>query len=283
MMPSNRSLLFVPGNRPERFDKAAASGADALLFDLEDAVPEAQRESAALEVTRWLQAHARPGNGSGGLQRWLRVPDARNRPAWLMPLLAQPGLDGLVLPKVEAADHLNGWSLPVIAQIESALGVLAIEAIASADSTLQGLAIGPEDLSVSLRVAPEEPALAPICARAVVAARAYGRDVYACPGSIAEFRDLDRWRGILLAGRALGSDGMMCIHPAQVAVANEVFSPDSAAIERARAVLAVWDEAVARGLAAASLDGRMIDPPVANRARDVIEAARRFGLIDRPG
>lgn len=272
---SNRSMLFVPGNRPERFDKAVATGADAVILDLEDAVPQAQRRAAAQAIDTWLQTR----DAAGAVQIWVRVPEARQPAPWLDGILASGALTGCVLPKVETLADLAPWSVPVMAQIESAAGVLAMEALAGATSSLQSLCIGPEDLSVSLRVVPGEASLGHACARAVVAARAFGHAVYACPGSIGEFRDLARWRATLEAGRALGSDGMLCIHPAQVAVANDVFAPDGEQIAWAARVRQAWQQAQRDGLAAVSVDGRMIDPPVAQRALAVLEAARRFGLL----
>lgn len=302
IVPAVRSLLFVPGNRPERFDKAAASGADAIILDLEDAVPVDQRATAGASVAQWLQARAEESTSGQAqdaqrssvtqpsatqpsttrpsvTQCWVRVPQARERPAWLASVIDASALTGVVLPKVESPDDLSGWSLPIIAQIESARGVLALDDIARAGSSLVALAIGPEDLSVSLRVSPSVAALSHACARAVVAARAFDRQVYACPGSIGEFRDLARWRDTLAAGRALGSDGMMCIHPSQVAPVNEVFSPDADTIAWALQVAQAWRTAQADGLAAVSVAGRMVDPPVAQRAHEIVAAAQRYGLI----
>ncbi|MGH1357660.1 MAG: HpcH/HpaI aldolase/citrate lyase family protein [Burkholderiaceae bacterium] len=270
-----RSLLFVPGNRPERFDKALLSGGDAVILDLEDAVPEAEKPGALESVAVWLAA--RPADEQR--QCWVRVPDARNPSPDLLRLADCAGFTGFVLPKVESPDDLCGWSVPLIAQIESATGVQAMPAIAQTDQALLALAIGPEDLAASLGTEPGFDALHLSCSLAVIAARAAARQVIACPGSIGEFRDLDAWRQTLEAGRRLGSDGMMCIHPAQVSVANEVFSPSLAAIEQAGRIVAAARAGQALGQGAVKLDGRMIDPPVVVRAENLLTAARRFGLV----
>lgn len=271
----NRSLLFVPGNRPERFDKAAAAGADGVILDLEDAVPPDAREQALHDVSAWLVAR----QSDSTVQCWVRVPDARDPSSALLALGQLPALTGFILPKVEAPADLNGWSCPLIAQIESAAGVLAMPAIALASPHLQALAIGPEDLAVSLGTEPGPEALQLSCSLAVLAARAAGLQVIACPGSIGEFRDLAAWRNTLEAGRLLGSDGMMCIHPAQVAVANEVFSPSPQALALATKIVEAARAGLAAGQAAVSVDGRMIDPPVVVRAERLIVAAQRYGLV----
>ncbi len=276
-LPVARSLLFVPGNRPERFDKALASGADGVILDLEDAVPANAREQALADVRAWLGARSAD---AAQPQCWVRVPDARDCAPGLVALTQLPALSGFVLPKVETADDLAGWSAPLIAQVESASGVLSMPAIAAGSPHLHALAIGPEDLAASLGAdEPSQQALQQSCAMAVLAARAAGRHVLACPGSIGEFRDLQAWRATLQAGRALGSDGMMCIHPAQVAVANEVFSPAAAALDEAARIVAAAQAGAAAGQGAVSLDGKMIDPPVVVRAERLMARARRFGML----
>ncbi len=276
MTEAPRSWLFVPGNRPERFDKAAASGADAIILDLEDAVVPEARPAALREVRTWLEA--RPA-ADGPPEVWVRVPDAVHCPDDVRALARIPALTGFVLPKVEAPEHLAGWTKPLMAQIETALGVLAAERIAAQGGTmLRSLALGPEDLSVSLGCRPDAAGMRASCERVILAARAYGLHVYACPGSLAEFRDLDAWRQILLGGQALGSDGMLCIHPAQLAVVHEVFTPSAESLAHARRVVAAYEAAEAGGHGAVQLDGRMIDAPVVERARRLLARAARFGM-----
>ncbi|MEZ5657243.1 MAG: CoA ester lyase [Burkholderiaceae bacterium] len=272
-----RSWLFVPGNRPERFDKAAATGADAIILDLEDAVVPEARAAATVAVADWLRS--RPA-GAAGPMVWVRVPSATDCPHDVRALAAIPALTGFVLPKIEAASDLAGWQRPLMAQIETALGVIRAEAIcADGGEYLQAVALGPEDLSVSLGCRADAAGMRASCERVLLAARAYGRQVYACPGTISEFRDLDAWREILRAGKSLGSDGMLCIHPAQVAVVHEVFSPSAAQIEDAGRVAAAYEAAAAAGQGAVQLDGRMIDAPVVERARRLLARARAYGLV----
>ncbi|MEZ5652097.1 MAG: CoA ester lyase [Burkholderiaceae bacterium] len=277
MTAAPRSWLFVPGNRPERFDKAVATGADAVILDLEDAVVPAARAAAAVAVRDWLSARA--ATDVGATQIWVRVPSATDCPAEVRALGDCASLTGFVLPKVESAADLAGWNQPLMAQIETALGVLRAEQIcADGGEHLLAVALGPEDLSVSLGCRPDEAGMRASCERVLLAARAFGRHVYACPGTISAFRDLEEWRTILLAGKAIGSDGMLCIHPAQVGVVHEVFSPAPAQIDEAASVVAAYEAAAAAGHGAVQLDGRMIDAPVVERARRLLDRADRFGL-----
>jgi citrate lyase subunit beta/citryl-CoA lyase len=132
-------------------------------------------------------------------------------------------------------------------------------------------------LSVNLGVAPTLDSLNYAAASIIMAGHAANRYVYACPGSIGEFRDLNAWRFTLEAGRRLGGHGSMCIHPAQVALANEVFTPSMAEVEWATRVLGVWESGNGQG--ALEMDGKMIDLPVVQRARNVL--ARMPGNIER--
>lgn len=264
-----RSWLFVPGDRPERFDKAAASGTDAVILDLEDAVAAASRDKAGAAVVQWISSR-----GAGGPQVWVRIASPNDRDGVVAQLLGLSRLDGLVLPKVETVDQVCGWSKPVMAQIESAVGVVNAVAIAAGgDHNLVALTLGTEDLALSLHCQSDAAGMTGPASHLVVASRAADRFVYACPGSIAQFRDLAAWRATLQAGKGLGSDGALCIHPAQVDPVNTVFAPSAEELAHAQAVVAAFDEAMAKGQAAVQLDGQMLDAPVVERARRLVQRA----------
>ncbi|MGB7305365.1 MAG: CoA ester lyase [Burkholderiaceae bacterium] len=268
-----RSWLFVPGDRPERFDKAVSSGCDAVILDLEDAVAAASRPQATDNVIRWL-GEREPDTGP---QLWVRVPSPDEITDDLRTLAALPALNGLVLPKVESAGQVTPWPVPVMAQIETAIGVLkAADIAANGGDHLVALALGTEDLALSLQCLPDAAGMTGSAQQMVLAARAYGKFAYACPGSIAVFRDLDAWEAILLAGRGLGSDGALCIHPAQIDKVNQMFSPDAQEVEQARRVVAAFEASLAAGQAAVQLDGRMLDAPVVERARRLVQRAHWF-------
>jgi citrate lyase subunit beta/citryl-CoA lyase len=234
----------VPGDDERKLAKAAGLDVDEVIVDLEDAVAPARKDAArdiaarALRDLEWRAATValRVNRGS----------------ADDMALVAEALPDVVVLPKVESADELAGLPVPAEAQIETARGLVECERIAAAPG-LEALVLGPGDLAASLGV-PElmigagahvEHALM----RVLVAARAFG--LAAVDGPYPVLDDPDGLRASAARSRALGYDGKWCIHPAQVAACNEVYTPTDAEIERARRILGVGG--VAR------LDGEMVD------------------------
>jgi len=265
-MRAQRSWLYVPGDRPERFAKAIASGADAVILDLEDSVASAAREIAIAHVDMFLAQHIAGGKAA---RIWVRVDDAITRRPAVTALARHAGLEGFVVPKFEMPSQCAGWSKPVMALIETPRGVVdAARITMAAVADLHGIALGPEDLSTALGVTPDLESMRYAACALVMAANAAGVNVYACPGSVGEFRDLAAWRIALEAGRRIGSQGSLCIHPAQVGPANAVFSPTAQELDWARRVCAAWDEMQGRG--AVAVDGKMVDLPVARRARDMM-------------
>ena len=268
-MRAQRSWLYVPGDRPERFMKALASGADAVVLDLEDSVAEASRESAISNVDAFLGSTGVRGTTSV----WVRVNDASVRHPTVVALAKHRSLDGFVVPKFETPEQCAGWDRPVLALIETPQGVVDAARIAAAASThLHGIALGPEDLSTALGVTPCVESMGYAASVVVMAAHAAGVKAYACPGSVGEFRNLAAWRATLDAGRRIGSHGAFCIHPLQVRPANETFSPTAAELAWARRVCSAWDQAQGQG--AVAVDGTMVDLPVVERARNALAHAR---------
>jgi citrate lyase beta subunit len=279
-----RSVLATPGSNPRMIAKALASDADLVMLDLEDAVAPEQKAAARNEVARALrEADWR------GRPRLVRV-NALGTPYFhrdLIDLVEQAGdrIDLVMLPKVErpaevvAVDALltgieaaRGIERPIglEAQIETAAGLLAAPAIATASPRLEALVFGPGDYAASARMpltaigAPDEwDARYPghrfgyAMHQIVVAARATG--LRAIDGPYADVRDPDGLRRSALVARALGFDGKWCIHPSQIAIVNDVFSPDADEIAWARRVLEAADAARRDGRGALALDGRMID------------------------
>jgi citrate lyase subunit beta/citryl-CoA lyase len=260
-----RSFLFVPGDRADRFDKAANAGADAIILDLEDAVTPDKRDAATTNVSAWLNERQ-----ASDLQVWVRVPEPDQVSEALEKIASAPAFTGFMLPKVESPDQVAVWRWPVIAQIESARGVLAVAQIAAHQGNLRGLTLGAEDLSLSLNCLPDAAGMTGSAQQLILAARAYDLHVYACPGSIAQFKDLQAWQSILDQGKGLGSDGQLCIHPAQVAPVNQTFSPSDQAIQQARRIIETFEAALKQGHAAVQLDGQMLDAPVVARARQLL-------------
>lgn len=258
MLRRRRSCLTVPGDDPHKLEKAAGIDADEVILDLEDAVAPERKDGARETVARalrdldWRAATVaiRVNRGSAADLELVRV--------------AKP--DVVVLPKVESPDELAGLPVPAEAQIETARGLAFCEQIAAAPG-LEALVLGPGDLAASLGV-PEltigagahvEYALI----RVAVAARAFGLQVV--DGPFVALDDEAGLRASAARSRALGYDGKWCIHPAQVAVCNEVYAPTEQELVRARRILEL--AGVAR------LDGEMVDEATRRMAEAILARA----------
>lgn len=271
--PSNltqaRSFLFVPGNRPERFAKALASGADAVIIDLEDAVPLDAKDAA-----RAALAQAWPDFDADQRPRLLVRVNPVGTPwheADMAALCHLPGLGALMLPKAENPQQLeHAYSVcrvPVLPLIESAEGVGQMEPIARAAGVLR-LGLGHIDLQADLRIicGPDEAELAPIRLAMVVASR---RAHLPAPvdGVTTATQDAEVLAEDAQRSRRFGFGAKLCIHPAQVAGVHQALAPTQAECDWARRVLAAE---VAAGGGAFSVDGKMVDPPVLLLARSVL-------------
>lgn len=255
-----RSYLYVPGDRPDRLEKAVDRGADALIADLEDAVATSSKEEARETVAEWVAGfpadQRRP-------EIWVRV----NSPEDIQSILA-PGLTGVYVPKVASAADLPTVSVKVAALIESAAGVLAAAEIAAAPGVAH-LAIGEADLTAELGIEPSE-ALNPIRMQIVLVSAAAGIDPPVGPVST-DFKDLDGLRRSTESLRRMGFRARAAIHPDQIPIINEVFTPTPDEVENAKKILALYDEAVSRGTGAiADENGRMIDEAIARAARHTL-------------
>lgn len=279
-----RSFLYVPGNRPNMLARAPSAGADALILDLEDSVPPAEKETArgmvaeAIAQLSGQRVYVRVNGLSSGLT-----------PADLEGVVG-PGLEGIVLPKAESAAQIaqvEGWLAALEAArglppglvkirplLETALGVLRAYEIASASPRVTGLSLGAEDFALDLGVSRSREGIELFCARSsiVVAARAAGVDAIDIV-----FTDVTDEEGLIKeaeAGRQLGYKGKSAIHPRQVGPINRVFSPTDAEVAWAQRVVAAFDEAAARGVASLVVDGRMVDIPIAEKARRILALAQ---------
>jgi len=258
-----RSYLFVPGNRPERFAKALASGADAVIVDLEDAVPPAQKEAARASVADWLDASRAVV---------LRI-NAADTP-WFagdLALCRRAGVAAVMLAKAERAEDIAaiGGLAPIVPLIESAAGFDNLRAIASAPN-VQRLAFGAIDLQLDLGMRAGFDDLIFFRSQLVLAARLakLGAPIDSPSTAIDAAAEVEAE-----AQRAcrLGFGAKLCIHPKQVAVVNRSFSPSAAELAWATRVIEAAD---ASGGAAVALDGRMIDQPVILRAQAVLRRRR---------
>jgi citrate lyase subunit beta/citryl-CoA lyase len=280
-----RSKLFVPGSRPELFPKALASQADSLSFDLEDAVPEAGKAEARRLVG---EALCSPEAAASKKILIVRV-NGLATPHFEADLAAVvgPRLDLLNLPKVEAAADINravaalarleaerGLARPIgiLANIESPRGLRFAAEIAAADPRVAGLQLGFADLFEPLGIERTDAAAVHQIQLAVrLAAGEAG--IWACDAAYGDIKNPDGYRAEALAAKRLGFIGKTCIHPSQVALANEIFHPADDEIAFARRVV----EAAAKTTAGAfTVDGRMIDAPFLKRAHAILAIARQL-------
>ena len=288
MLPLWRSSLFVPATSERFIAKAHLRGADAIKIDLEDAVAPTEKARA-----RTLVPAVAASVGQAGADVLVRI----NRP-WRMAvadLEASVGADvnGIVIPKIESADHVV-FLEEIVAeleaerglapghtcftlQIETAKGFLNVREIAGASRRNKAISVGNEDFAHMLGM-PETISEALIGAMQTVqmAAREAGILALGYPGSIANFSDLDAYRADIARARALGFDGGSCIHPAQVAILNEGFAPPAVEIAEAEGIISAYDAALARGEGAVAYQGKMIDIPIADRARRTLAQRDRI-------
>jgi citrate lyase subunit beta/citryl-CoA lyase len=269
---SARSYLYVPGNRPKMMAKAAARGADALILDLEDAVPASEKADAREQVVSFLRQRARERP-----EVWVRL-NTGELLADDVAAITATGADGVSLPKVsssydlERLDELLGPAgLAVAALIESAAGVLSAPAIARAPRVVR-LAIGEADLRAELGVDPseDERELAAIRTQIVLASAAAGIEPPIGPVST-DFTDLDAFRRSTEALRRLGFGARATIHPAQVGIVNEAFTPTAAAIAQARRLVDRYESS--GGGVLLDDEGRMVDEAVVRAARRTLSLA----------
>ena len=270
-----RTYLFVPGNRPERFEKALASGADVVVLDLEDSVPAAAKPAAREAIGQaWgdLQAAGVP------LVVRINSPDGAaggDDLSWLKGLI--PGPAGVMVPKAESAATLDRAraaqpATSLLPLIESAAGHAALQAIASAPGVSR-LVVGHIDFmaDTGLQCSAGEPELAPLRFAIAMATRLHGL-APAVDGVTVDIQDDARLREDTQRALRFGFGAKLCIHPRQVAVVHDAMAPSAEEIDWARRVIAA-DEV--SGGAAVQVDGRMVDLPVVLQARRTLARARR--------
>ncbi len=275
-----RSVMFTPGDRPEMLQKAPDAGADVVVFDLEDAVSPGQKSNARETVREVL---ADP-SFDPDCEVCLRVnPVGLGADDDLEAVLGESDgrLDSVMLPKAESAadvdrlvSHLSGYdvTLPVLALVESARGVLEADAIAAVDAT-DALVFGAEDLAADVGATRTRDGLEVLYGRERVVTAAAAND---CAAIDTVFTDFGDEEGLIEATEfaiQLGYDGKMAIHPDQVAPINEAFTPDPEELEWARAVLEGKREADAEGRGVFEVDGEMIDAPLIAQAERIVERA----------
>ena len=286
--PVWRSMLYVPATSEKFIEKAHERGADAIKIDLEDAVALAEKPRARTLVRRAAKTVAK-----GSADVLVRI----NRPLRMavddLEASVWPEVHGLVLPKVESADHIGFLAeiitelegerdmqrghIKLMALIETPRGYSNVRDIANSSERLSAIALGQEDFSAEMgMVEPEGMSLLSYYQTVQVAAREAGILPIGYPGSIAEFTDLELFKSNALIARKLGFDGGACIHPKQVPILNEAFTPTDDEIDRSERMVAAYDAAMAAGDGAVAFEGKMIDVPVVARAERILSIRDRI-------
>lgn len=265
-----RSLLFVPGDRPDRFAKAESAGADAVVIDLEDAVAPADKSAARTHALAWLEA---------GHAALIRI-NAIGTPEHEKDVVAVASQRcAVMVPKAEDAEELTalagrlGSGSSVIPLLETARGLVRAEQVCAVPGVVR-VAFGHLDLAAELGVDPaDDRTLLPARVAIVLASAAAG---LAGPvdGVTTRLHDEDTLRADARAAARLGFTGKLCIHPAQISPIHEVFSPAAGDIDAARRIVGAGDSRSTR-----VLDGEMVDAPVVTRARRLLDRAASYGLL----
>ncbi|HRD75463.1 MAG TPA: CoA ester lyase [Hyphomicrobiaceae bacterium] len=293
-LPVWRSMLFVPVNVPKFVERAHERGADAIILDLEDSIPPAEKANA-----RALVREAAPRVARNGADVVVRI----NRPLDLavrdIEAAVMPGVAALMLPKVESASHVQLLA-ELVASVEAARGVpvgqtkfLALietpsafeqaAEIARADPRLVALSLGSEDFALEIGGAADPEVLTYPKQRVAIAAIAAGLMPMGVIGSVADYSDREGYKAAVLRSRRFGFRGSSCIHPALVPILNDGFTPSAVDLEHARRVIAADDKARAEGRGSAELDGRMIDVPIVVKACRLIAMAEKIAARAKRG
>jgi citrate lyase subunit beta/citryl-CoA lyase len=292
--PARRSSLILPINVPRFVERAHLRSADAIVLDLEDSVPPAEKVSARKLIPEAIRQVAR-----GGGEVAVRV---NNEPGLLdddVDAAVQPGLDSISFPKAESADQIRAVSARIerlerergIAPghvrlslaVETPRGLLAAREIAVASDRIASMSVGVEDYCLELGVEPSTDGAELLYAVSTIVTicKATGITPTGLVGSIADFREIAVFEAAAERARKLGCLGAGCIHPDQVLVLNRVFSPDPAKVAYAESVVAAFEDGVRRGTASVNVDGKMVDVPVYKRALVILNRARAVAETER--
>ena len=284
-----RSLLFIPVLSEQFLGKAHQRGADAIILDLEDSIA---KEQKALARDKLAGAIARIKNNAPEQDIVVRINSPWRLAVRDLEKAVLPDVKAIMAPKVAGPDHIQALdeliteleieqgikvgAIGLLALIETPQAFLRMQEIAYSGSRLWSLSLGGEDFAAALGTQPTIDSLNQPHQQLVIAAKAAGKVALGYPGSVAEFQDLDEFRKGVELGRLHGCEGGSAIHPAQVAVLNDVFTPSQEEVDFAERCVAAYEQALQEGKGAISLDGKMLDVPVVEQARNVLARAKRF-------
>ena len=286
-LPVWRSLLYVPVNVEKFVEKAHTRGADVLQLDLEDAVPPAEKEKARTLVERNAARVRR-----GGADVVVRINQPLSLAVRDLEHSVGPDVDGIAITKADSASHvklldelvtgleekrgMKAGHTKFIVMIETADAFTRIDEIPRASPRVVAMNIGGEDFALDLNAQPDDDVLLHPKQRMIIAARAAGVMPLGFIGTVADFSDWEKFRLMVRRARRFGFDGAGCIHPGQVKIVNEEYTPSEAEVAYARKVIRMDQEAAAAGRGSFQIEGKMIDIPVVVRAERLI---RRYEAI----
>ena len=285
-----RSLLFVPGNTPRMLDRALGLRPDAFVPDMEDSVPWDEKANARAVTASYLPRAAETGVPV--------IPRVNSLDTGLLEAdleaVIGPHLFGVSIGKVDSpqiADEIEGLlsrleseaglspgAIKLVPWIESAEAIINAYAICRASERIVAVAFGAEDFTNDMEIERRDDDAELKYARSVIAVAARAAGVLALDTPYFAFRDPDGLRANSLESRGVGFRGRFAIHPAQIDVINEVYSPSGEQIEHALRVIEAFEEAVSMGRGSTSLDGKVVDVPVVKRAQALLDQARQMGL-----
>ncbi|MGH8642408.1 MAG: HpcH/HpaI aldolase/citrate lyase family protein [Burkholderiales bacterium] len=286
-LPVWRSLLYVPVNVEKFIEKAHTRGADVIQLDLEDAVPPAEKEKARTLVEK-NAARVR----KGGADVVVRINQPLSLAVRDLEHSVLPDVDGIAVSKTDSASHVRLLDQLVseleakrgmrpghtkfIVMIETADAFTRIDEIPRASPRVVAMNIGGEDFALDMNAQPDGDVLLHPKQRMIIAARAAGVMPLGFIGTVADFSDWEKFREMVRRARRFGFDGAGCIHPGQVKIVNEEYTPSEEEVAYARKVIRMDQEARAAGRGSFQIDGKMINIPVVVRAERLV---RRYEAI----
>jgi citrate lyase subunit beta/citryl-CoA lyase len=292
-MPVLRTLLFVPGNQERRLEKAYLIPADALILDLEDSVPPSEKDPA-----RKIVAASIDGLAASGKEIFVRI-NSLPTPYAVSDIKAvvTGRLGGICLPKSESADDIHRadalladaeketglrmGSTSILALIETPKGIMNAYEITSTSPRIIGAIFGAEDFTLEMGVNRTKEGSEIYYPRTVLAVACHAASVLAIDSVYTDVRDTEGLIGETRTVARMGFQGKAVIHPDQVGPVNQVFVPSADEISQAHRVVQAFEAAVERGQASTSIDGKMIDTPIAARARKVLTLAEFIAKKER--
>jgi citrate lyase subunit beta/citryl-CoA lyase len=292
-MDLKRSWMFVPGHRQKMIDKALGLHADAIMLDIEDGVAPNEKDTARRLIGEALGRPKAP-NAPARFVRINAIGHARMDAD--LDAVVRPGLEGLVLPKVETPEEVKkvdailtlrerelkmpSGGVKLLVAIESPRGLLNGPAIAGCSSRVVGLMFGAEDFGreLGLPTSREGEARDMLYARSAMVVAAASAHVQAVDGVWVDLKDRDGLVNFARQSRRLGFSAMSSIHPSQIEPINQMFSPTVEEIDYAQQVVKAFEEANARGDGSIAFGGQLIDRPIVERARRTLEMAKTLGI-----